>query len=49
MEYPRSNDAAWTMKIHRFLYWMRVLKVGWKVVGVFGVLGIAVLWGGVGG
>ncbi|KAH8724202.1 P-loop containing nucleoside triphosphate hydrolase protein [Phaeosphaeriaceae sp. PMI808] len=28
-EYPRSNDAASTVKIHGFLYWVRLVKVVW--------------------
>ena len=39
-EYPRSNDAAWTVQIHGFLYWVRLVKV--SVVPVIVLMGIMV-------
>jgi hypothetical protein len=42
-EYPRSNDAASTVKIHNFLYWLRIVKLSWKPLGAIVALGVA-LW-----
>jgi hypothetical protein len=42
-DYPRSNDAASTVKIHNFLYWLRIVKLGWKPFGVLVAFGIA-MW-----
>lgn len=44
-EYPRINDAAATVKIHHFLYWIRLVKVSWAPLSAIAVLGIA-LWKG---
>lgn len=44
-EYPRSNDAASTIKIHGFLFWIRLVKVSWIPVSAAAVLWFAV-WKG---
>ena len=40
-EYPRSNDAASTVRIHNFLYWLRIVKLSWKLLVTVGALRVA--------
>ncbi|PVH94894.1 hypothetical protein DM02DRAFT_618274 [Periconia macrospinosa] len=40
-EYPRINDSATTVKIHSFVYWIRLVKTSWVPLSAIAVLGVA--------